>query len=120
MHNPTTYKAEFNKLRMHAFGKEQTLAYKGTVEIYQARDSPELWRARPAFETGRHKWEATSKELLAAIIQEDFEFQLTDWIAQRASAPRLPRPKLENVIMIDSRAAGLTGTLSPPSTPKVW
>lgn len=102
-HNPTTYKAEFSKLRMHAFGKEQTLAYKGTVEIYQARDSPELWRARPAFETGRHKWEAGSAKDLAAIIQDDFEFQLSAWIAQRSSGPRLPRPQPKNVVRIDQR-----------------
>jgi hypothetical protein len=103
MHNPTTYKATFSKLRMHAFGKEQTLAYKGEVEIYQARDNPELWRARPAFETGRHKWEAPTAKALAAVIQDDFEFQLTHWIAQRGSGPALPRVQPENVIMIDSR-----------------
>ncbi len=103
MHNPTTYIAEFSKLRMHAFGKEQTLAYKGTVEIYQARDCPELWKARPAFSTGRHKWEAATARDLAAIIQDDFEFQLTKWIARRASPPALPRPEPENVVFIDSR-----------------
>ena len=103
MHNPTTYRAEFSKLRMHAFGKEQTLAYKGTIEIYQVSDSPEKWRARPAFETGRHKWEAGSAKALAAIIQDDFEFQLTKWTAYRFGETQLPRPQPKNVIMIDQR-----------------
>lgn len=101
MHNPTTYKAEFSGLRMHAFGKDQTLAYKGEVEIYQARDNPELWRAHPHFENGRHKWEATSARDLAAIIQDDFEFQLTDWVIHPGGIVVASRHKPLNVVRID-------------------
>lgn len=103
MHNPTTYKAIFDKLRMHAFGKEQTLAYKGTIEIYQASDSPEKWRARPYFDRGTHKWEAGSARDLAAIIQDDFEFQLTDWVIHPGGIPVASRHKPLNVVRIDQR-----------------
>lgn len=103
MHNPTTYHAIFNRLRMHAFGKQQTLAYRGEVTIYQSSHSPERWRARPAFETGRHKWEASSAGALMQIIQDDFETQLTEWIPKRASGPLLPRPQPQNVVWIDAK-----------------
>ena len=101
MRNTTVYRCKFSKLRMHAFGKEQTLAYKGEVEIYQARDSPELWKARPHFETGRHKWEASSAKELAAIIQDDFEFQLTHWVGHESQRPTLHHQEQRKVIPID-------------------
>lgn len=101
MRNDTVYRCSFSKLRMHAFGKDQVLAYKGEVEIYQARDSPELWKARPHFETGRHKWEAATAKDLAAIIQDDFEFQTTHWVGHRVETPTLKPQTPKHVIPID-------------------
>lgn len=77
--NLTTYTARFSRLRLHAFGIQQVLEYETEVEIYQARVSPELWRARPVFSKGGHKWEAASAELLMDLIAADFEEQKKSW-----------------------------------------
>jgi hypothetical protein len=58
---------------MHRFGFDAVLDFVADVEIYQARVSPELWRARPTFEKGAHKWEAGSAAALMALIESDFE-----------------------------------------------
>lgn len=103
MHNPTLYRATFSGLIMTAFGKEQTLKYRAEIEMYQARDCPEVWRTRPAMETGRHKWEASTPADLAKILQSDFVTRETAWTEHRSSAPRVPRPKPQNVVSIDQR-----------------
>jgi len=103
MHNPCTFKAVFSGLILTAFGKEQTLKFRSEIEMYQACDSPERWRARPAMETGRHKWEASSPHELARIIEGDFVERLTDWTELRSSGVRLPRPQPKNVVRIDER-----------------
>ena len=74
--NLTTYRGRFSGIRMHAFGIPQTLDFVADIEIYQARVSPELWRARPKFEKGDHKWEACSAEALMCIIESDFVHHL--------------------------------------------
>lgn len=103
MHNPVTYKATFSGLIMTAFGRDQTLKYTVELEMYQDSHSPERWRARPALETGRHKWEAASPVELARLIERDFVERKTQWLPTRSSGPRLPRPAGKNVVSIDQR-----------------
>jgi hypothetical protein len=103
MHNPTVYRATFNGLILTAFGKEQTLAFRQEIEMYQSSSSPERWSARPMMQTGRHKWEAASPAELAKILESDFVRRENDWIPYRSSGPRLPRPVPKNVVRMDQR-----------------
>lgn len=77
--NLTTYTATLANIKLDAFGIRQTLPYEGRVEIYQARANPELWRARPMFSKGQHKWEANSAVDLARLITADFERVIKPW-----------------------------------------
>lgn len=84
--NPNTYRARFARLRVHAFGKEQTLDLNLDVEIYQARLSPELWLPRlPAFRPLENEWRAGSAELLMEHISTYFEECIEPW-------QRVPHP----------------------------
>jgi hypothetical protein len=92
--NPDTYRARFSKLRIHAFGKEQTLAGDFEIEIYQARVSPELWlaktpdtysgrfsrvRMKPASKLVEKEWRAASAERLMEHIATYFEQCIEPW-----------------------------------------
>ena len=92
--NRTTYRATLSQMRMHAFGMEQVLDYTETIEIYQARVSPELWRARPTFSHGNHNWEAASADALMEIITADFEQVYRPWKAWEWDAQMIRRPSL--------------------------
>jgi hypothetical protein len=85
--DPTVYEARFSRLRMHAFGMAQILAYTETVQVYQARANPELWRARPVMARGSHKWEATSAEQLMTVIGNDWCDCLIPWHKVVAELP---------------------------------
>lgn len=106
MHNNTTYRGRFAKFKLTAFGIKQTLNYTTDIELYQARSCPELWRARPHFQNGSHKWEASSPDELASIISADFEQMLEPFRVYRYTGPRLDRPMNKKVIRIDQRRAG--------------
>lgn len=101
--NPITYRACFSKLRMHAFGKEQILEYSTDVELYQARDSPELWMARPSIQTGMHRWEASHWWDLAGVIERDFVLKLSEWTPSVSSGLRPQRAEVTNVVQINRR-----------------
>lgn len=92
--NHTTYRAKFSTLRMHAFGIEQEIGWDATVEIYQARVSPELWRARPNFDRNGHKWEAASAESLMEKISRDFVTVVMPWREWIGATSSPPRPQL--------------------------
>lgn len=77
--NPTVWEARFSRLRMHAFGMAQILQYTETVQVFQAKANPELWRARPVFARGAHSWEATSAEQLMTVIENDWCDLLIPW-----------------------------------------
>lgn len=77
--NKTIYRAQFGRLKLNAFGIANTIDWSGAVELYQARVSPELWRARPNFTHGAHKWEASSADGLMRIIEADFEETIKPW-----------------------------------------
>lgn len=88
--NLTTYRAKFSTLRMHAFGIAQEIGWDATVEIYQARVSPELWRARPHFNRAGHAWEAGSAETLMEKISKDFVRVVQPW-GESPKQPLFPR-----------------------------
>lgn len=92
--NQTLYRATLTRLRLNAFGIDQTIDYTGEVEIYQARVSPELWRARPMFRHGSHDWEASSAEGLMQLITGDFESIVKPWRPYTADGAQLMRPSL--------------------------
>lgn len=92
----TTYSGVFQNLKLTAFGIHQVLNYECTVEIYQARVNPELWRARPMFARNKHKWEAGTAEDLMALIRQDFERQLGEWRVNRYPSARADRPSLRS------------------------
>lgn len=92
--NKTTYRATFSQLRLHAFGIQNTVDYVGEIEIYQARVSPELWRARPTFRHGEHDWEAPTAELLQAKIAADFEHVVQAWRPWILDPQQVRRPQL--------------------------
>lgn len=73
------FRARFHNLKLHAFGIAQTLLFDTTVEIYQAKCHPPLWRARPVLARGQHKWQASSAEELMRLVEQDFVEQLTAW-----------------------------------------
>jgi hypothetical protein len=103
--NTNTYIATFRNLKLTAFGIDQVIDYNCLVEIYQARCSPELWRARPTFSRGRHKWEASSAELLQELIADDFEEQVNAWRLFSSQGPRMDvRPSLQSYTDADRRA----------------
>jgi hypothetical protein len=90
--NQTIYRGRFRWLRLNAFGINNKIDWTGDIELYQARVSPELWRARPNFRHGSHVWEASSAELLMAIIEGDFNEEIKPfrkWIVDMGD-PRFP------------------------------
>lgn len=103
MHNTTTYRAKFRDLIITVFGKEQVLKWTPEIEMFQYRDSPELWRARPGALTGRFKWEASTPAELARIIESDFVERETNWIEVRPAGALIPRPQPKNVVWIDAK-----------------
>jgi hypothetical protein len=92
--NPVVYQARFANLRLHAFGIEQVLEWAADIEIYQARVTPELWRARPMFSHRHHKWESASAEDLMDLIAADFERCIRDFQPYPAPLYKTPRPSL--------------------------
>lgn len=103
MHNPTVFRAKFSRLIITVFGKEQILNWMPEIEMYQLRDSPEVWATRMAATGGPLKWQDSSPAKLARIIEESFMERLTEWIPISALDALLPRQKPKNVIWIDSR-----------------
>ncbi len=83
--NHTIYRARFSGLRVHLFSTDQVVACEMEIEIYQARVSPEKWRARPQ---SRHtaQWWAGSAEHLMEMIPSYFERTIEPWA-------RVPDPK---------------------------
>ena len=92
--NQDVYRGTFTGLRLHAFGIDQTNDWSGEVEIYQARVSPELWRARPMFRHGSHNWEAPSAEQLMTIITNDFVGTVKPWWRYTVDGAQVMRPSL--------------------------
>jgi hypothetical protein len=103
MHNPTVFRAKFSGLILQVFGIAQTMKWSPEIEMFQMRDSPELWGCRMKDNPGRLKWEATSPVALACTIEEAFVDRLTEWTPLVSSGPRLPRPQPQNVVSIDKR-----------------
>jgi hypothetical protein len=77
--NTNTYRATFTGLRGHAFGVPTVFDWKPEIVIYQARVSPELWRARPQMKRLGHTWESSSAEGLMQVITADFVGILKPW-----------------------------------------
>jgi hypothetical protein len=100
MHNPTVFRAQFSGLILKVFGRLQTLEWKPEVEMYQARDSPELWAARMAATGAPLKFQAATIADLAYVIEESFVERLTDWIPAVSTGPSQQRPRPENVIVM--------------------
>lgn len=103
MHNPTVFRAKFSGLIMMVFGKPQTIAFRPEIEMYQECDSPERWRAKCRGAGPVKKWEASTPEALARVLEEAFVERLTEWTPVVSSGPRLPRPRPQNVVSIDKR-----------------
>jgi len=103
MHNPTVFRAQFSGLLLKVFGTLQTLDWKPEIEMYQARDSPELWCTRMAATGGPLKFQASSPAELARTVEESFVDRITAWTPAVSTGllPRAPRP--ENVVTIDSK-----------------
>lgn len=79
--NKTVYRATLSGLKGDAFGISHTFEWLATVELYQARVSPECWRSRPSFERQGHRWQAGSAERLMEIITRDFDRLVKPWRA---------------------------------------
>ncbi len=77
--NTNTYRATFTGLRGQAFGMPITFDWTPTITIYQARVSPELWRARPQMQRAGHVWEASSAIRLMQLITGDFARVVKPW-----------------------------------------
>lgn len=97
------FRARFHNLKLDAFGIAQTLLFDSTVEIYQAKCHPPLWRARPVLARGQHKWQASSAEELMRLVEQDFVQQLTAWqefdgaaIAERKPSLFIRQPEKRN------------------------
>ena len=104
--NPTIYHARLSKLKATAFGIDQILPWETEIQIYQARVSPELWRARPMMQHAQHKWEAASAEALMFLITQDFIDLIEPW-KDWNSKPAVPlRPTLVRRSDESGRAAG--------------
>lgn len=101
--DPTVYEARFSRLRLHAFGIPQILAYTETVQVYQARANPELWRARPNFNRGPHKWEASSPQELMTIIENDWYDCIHPW---RKTTASIDESKTQYWKVVKGRKAG--------------
>jgi hypothetical protein len=92
--NPTLYRATLTGFKTHAFGIEQTFDWTPEIEIYQARVSPEMWRARPNFKRHEHTWEASSAEALMELITKDFVGTIKPWRPFSAGGAAIMRPSL--------------------------
>ena len=92
----TVYRAQFSRLKLNAFGIQQTVDYVCAVEIYQARHHPELWAARPMFQHGPHAWMASSSAELREIIAADFERCDQQWTQWDPVPAHERRPTLTN------------------------
>lgn len=104
--NTNTYRATLNGLRGHAFGVPTVFEWKPEIEIYQARVSPELWRARPQMKRLGHTWEGSSAEGLMQIITADFVGLLKPWTEwTRTGACVGPVDRIAMVQERDSRAS---------------
>lgn len=77
--NTNTFRAQFTGLRGHAFGVPTVFDWTPEIEIYQARVSPELWRARPQMKRLGHTWEAGSAEGLMEVVTNDFVALTKPW-----------------------------------------
>lgn len=106
MHNPIVFKATFSGIIITAFDKPQVLKWRGEVTMYQARDSPELWRATPVLTKGSDPIEAPDPTTLARILEERFLVRETRWIEHEQPRPSLlPKPAKKAIPIALNRRA---------------
>jgi hypothetical protein len=91
--NETVFRGRFSRLKLSAWGFQQVIAWESEIEIYQARISPELWKAKPMMTSGNHGWEASTAQDLMAMVTGDFEDCLAAWTAYPAGRVK-PKPSL--------------------------
>lgn len=77
--NTNTYRATFNGLIGTAFGLAHVFEWTPEIEIYQARVSPELWRARPSSGRAGKPWEASTAVDLMGKINASFIGMVKPW-----------------------------------------
>jgi hypothetical protein len=92
--NKTVYRAILSGLKGEAFGVPHTFQWIPEIEIYQARVSPELWRARPNFQRIGHTWEAGTAEALMNMVTRDFVDVIKPWRAFDPDGAIVLRPSL--------------------------
>ncbi len=76
--NPNIYRARFDRLRVHVFGRDQILPGELVVEVYQSRVQPARWKARPE---SRHtaNWQAGYADVLMEMIASYFDRCIEPW-----------------------------------------
>lgn len=79
MRDDRIFRATFSDFLISAFGKVQQMKWTGEVEMYQARDSPALWRARPYIGQGTDSFHASSPVELAKVLEQHFVQRTTRW-----------------------------------------
>jgi hypothetical protein len=77
--NTNTFRATLTGLKGSAFGLSHVFDWAPTIEIYQARVSPELWRSRPNLQRQGHVWESSSAIELMRLITADFVGLTKPW-----------------------------------------
>jgi hypothetical protein len=87
--NQTIYRGRFSGLKLNAFGIATTVPWLADIEIYQARVSPQLWRARPYMKHAAHAWQSKTLAGLMEIIGRDFEEVIKPFKVWRPSAAPL-------------------------------
>jgi hypothetical protein len=96
--NTNTFRATLSGLKGDAFGVATIFDWTPEIVIYQARISPELWRARPQMKRLGHTWESSSAEALMDIINSDFvrivkpwgEWTRNGWLVVREQGRKAP------------------------------
>lgn len=89
--NSNVYCGRFRKLKLDAFGLEQTLDVTVDIEVYQSCANPERWETTPTLSRHGHAWLGRTAEDAMAAVAADFEtcicpFELKTF---RMPAPRV-------------------------------